>query len=66
MAAGGTSIGIKGMMVAAKTITLTAVDLYLNPSITEKAEKELQKKIGNNEPYEALIGNRKPPLDYRK
>jgi aminobenzoyl-glutamate utilization protein B len=66
VAAGGTSIGIKGMMVAAKTITLTAVDLYLNPSITEKAEKELQKKIGNNEPYEALIGNRKPPLDYRK
>ena len=44
VAAGGMSIGTKGMMVAAKTLTLTAIDIYENPEITGKAFEELKKK----------------------
>ena len=66
VAAGGMTIGHKGMMVAAKTMTLTAIDIYKNPSVTEKAKQELVKKRGENFVYESLLGDRKPPLDYRK
>ena len=66
VAAGGTSIGFKGMMVAAKTLALTAVDLYNSPVVIEGAWKELRKKTGENFKYEALLGDRPPALDYRK
>jgi aminobenzoyl-glutamate utilization protein B len=66
VAAGGTSIGTKGMIVAAKTLALTAYDIFKNPAIVEEATKELAKKRGENFKYEALLGDRKPPLDYRK
>lgn len=66
VAAGGTSIGTKGMMIAAKTMALAATDLYSNPVIIEDAKKEFLKKRGVNFKYEALIGDRKPALDYRK
>lgn len=65
VAAGGTSIGKKGMILAAKVLALTAADIYQNPSITEKAKVELLEKRGSDFIYEALIGNREPPLDYR-
>ncbi len=66
VAAGGTTIGKKGMMVAAKTLTLTAMDIFKDPSITDKAMAELNRRRGPNFTYEALTGDRKPPLDYRK
>lgn len=66
VAAGGTSIGSKGMIVAAKTMALTAIDLYNSPLVIEQALKELKKKRGENFVYEALVGDRKPALDYRK
>ena len=66
VAAGGTSIGTKGMLVAAKTLSLTALDLFTNPELTEKAKLELYQKRGEGFNYESLLGDRKPPLDYRK
>jgi aminobenzoyl-glutamate utilization protein B len=66
VAAGGTDIGNKGMMVAAKTIALTAIDLFLNPSIILKAKEELNQKRGIDFKYTPLLGDRKPALDYRK
>ncbi len=66
VAAGGMSIGYKGMIVAAKTMALTAIDLYNSPSTLEECWKELRKRTGENFKYEALIGDRKPALDYRK
>lgn len=66
VAAGGTGIGTKGMLVAAKSIALTAYDLFNNPDIIQEAEKELQERIGADFEYKALLGSRKPPLDYRK
>ncbi|MBL7847057.1 MAG: amidohydrolase [Cyclobacteriaceae bacterium] len=66
VAAGGTTIGSKGMMIAAKTMALAAVDLYTTPATIEEAWKEFRRKRGENFVYEALIGDRKPALDYRK
>jgi aminobenzoyl-glutamate utilization protein B len=65
VAAGGTSIGHKGMMVAAKTLTLTAIDIFKDPSLAEKAKKELNERRGKNFEYKPLLGDREPPLDYR-
>lgn len=66
VAAGGTSIGTKGMMVAAKTIALTAIDIFQNTGLIDKAKQELESRRGVDFKYQALIGNRNPPLDYRK
>lgn len=66
VAAGGTTIGQKGMMVAAKTLTLTAIDIFKDPSVTDKAMEELNRRRGDDFKYEALTGDREPPLDYRK
>ncbi len=65
VAAGGMSIGTKGMMVAAKTLTLTGIDLFLAPELCDKAKEELERRRGADFKYEALLGDRKPPLDYR-
>ncbi len=66
VAAGGTTIGSKGMMVAAKTLALTAIDMFSNQATIDQAWTEFKKKRGENFKYEALIGDRKPALDYRK
>jgi aminobenzoyl-glutamate utilization protein B len=66
VAAGGTSIGAKGMMVAAKTMTLTAIDLFLDPSHIRKAREEFARKRGASFVYKSRLGRDKPMLDYRK
>jgi aminobenzoyl-glutamate utilization protein B len=38
----GTSIGEKGMMVAAKALAATAIDLYTSPSLIEKARADFK------------------------
>jgi aminobenzoyl-glutamate utilization protein B len=63
-ACGGMEIGFKGMMVAAKTMTLTAIDCYLNPALVTQAKLEFKKGKGDYQ-YQALLGDRKPALNYR-
>ena len=65
VAAGGTGIGLKGMIVAAKTLALTGVDLFTNPTLIANAKAELLQRRGPDFKYECLVGTRKPPLDYR-
>jgi aminobenzoyl-glutamate utilization protein B len=65
VACGGTDIGIKGMMVAAKTLALTGIDLLNDGSQIQKAKDDYQRRVGPDFKYSALIGNRKPALDYR-
>jgi aminobenzoyl-glutamate utilization protein B len=60
------SIGIKGLQVAAKTMALTATDLYSDPELLVRAKKEFQQQRGEDFVYEPLLGDREPPLDYRK
>lgn len=66
VAAGGTTIGPKGMLVAAKTLTLSAMDLFTHPEVLVKAKNELEERRGKDFKYESLIGDREPPLDYMK
>lgn len=66
VAAGGTTIGSRGMLVAAKTMAGSVIDAFSNPTVIEEAWKELKRRTGDNFVYEALIGDRKPALDYRK
>ena len=65
IAAGGTSIGTKGMRVASKTLALMARDLMLDPGLIGASRLELQRRRGLNFQYEALLGDRAPPLKYR-
>jgi len=66
VAAGGTSIGKKGMMVAAKTLTATVIDLFNNQQLIMKAKAEFNNRRGVNFIYKPLLGNRPPALNYRK
>jgi aminobenzoyl-glutamate utilization protein B len=66
VAAGGTTIGVKGMLVAAKTIALTAVDLFTTPALIEEAKAGYKKQLPSGWTYRPLLGDRTPPLDYRK
>jgi aminobenzoyl-glutamate utilization protein B len=66
VAAGGTSIGEKGMMVAAKTLTATVIDLFNNQQLIMKAKAEFNNRRGVNFIYKPLLGNRPPALNYRK
>jgi aminobenzoyl-glutamate utilization protein B len=65
-AAGGMSIGLKGMVVAAKTLALAVGQLYTDPDQISAAKAEFNKSRGTDFVYKTLIGDRPPPLDYRK
>ncbi|UWX53982.1 amidohydrolase [Maribacter litopenaei] len=65
VAAGGTSIGKKGMMVAAKALTLTAIDIFSDKKLVESAKTEFKEKRGADFKYIPLLGDREPALDYR-
>jgi aminobenzoyl-glutamate utilization protein B len=64
-AASGMSIGFKGAQVAAKTLTLAAIELYENEALRAAANAEFDERRGADFHYEALLGDRPPPLDYR-
>ncbi len=66
IAAGGTSIGNKGMSVAAKTLAMTAVDLFTKPDLVAAAKNEHERRRGPDFEYVPLLGDRDPPLDYRR
>ena len=65
VAAGGTSIGVKGMIIAAKTIALTGMQLLDDPQAIKIAKKEFLKNRGFDFKYIPLLGDRKPALNYR-
>lgn len=66
VAAGGTSIGTKGMIVAAKSMALTAIDLFSDPAHIVQARAEFEKRRGPDFKYSTRLADRKPALDYRK
>jgi aminobenzoyl-glutamate utilization protein B len=65
VACGGTGIGAKGMMVAAKAMALTAADLFNGPAHLEAARADFDRRRGGVT-YRPRIGEREPALDYRK
>jgi aminobenzoyl-glutamate utilization protein B len=66
VAAGGTGIGHKGMLLAAKSMALTAITLFEDPAIVKTAQEEWLQQRGEDFDYQPLLGDRLPPLDYRR
>lgn len=64
VACSGQEIGSKGLMVAAKTMALTGIDLFSDAGLRAKAQAELRQQVGSYE-YKPLLGDRKPALNYR-
>ncbi len=65
VAAGGMSIGWKGMQNAAQVLALTAIDLFERPDLVAEAKAEFLRRKPEGYEYRALLGDRDPPLDYR-
>ena len=42
------------------------MDIFNDPEIAVRAERELKERQGPEFIYEALLGDREAPLDYRK
>tara|TARA_B100000745_G_scaffold288846_1_gene226563 strand:- start:1102 stop:1266 length:165 start_codon:yes stop_codon:yes gene_type:complete len=54
------------MMLAAKVIALTGDELFRDRGLIRSARAEFIKNRGLDFDYQALLGDRQPPLDYRK
>ncbi len=65
-AAGGMSIGYKGMHVASHTLALMGQELFTQPALIEKARAEFEKRRGPDYQYRPMLGDRAPALDYRR
>jgi aminobenzoyl-glutamate utilization protein B len=63
VACGGTSIGAKGMMVAAKTMTLLGIDLLTQKDLIPAATEEFKKDRGADFEYKPMFGGRQPALN---
>ena len=64
-ACSGHSIGRKGMVVAAKTLALSAVDLMQDAKLIEAARADLNKRRAGHDYRSRIPANQKPPLNYR-
>ena len=51
-------------MVAAKTLAFTTIALFTTPALIQKAKEEFIQTKGDYQ-YKALLGDRKPALNYR-
>jgi len=65
VAASGTSIGRKGMQLAARTMSATAWDLFHQPETLAAAKAELTRRLSGRKYDSLLLPGQKPPLDYR-
>lgn len=65
VACGGTTIGKKGMQLAAKTLAATAYDLYADPKLVDAAKAEFAAKMTGRKYQPLLDKDQAPPLDYR-
>ena len=64
-AVAGSTIGTKSLINVAKTMYLTAVQLYNSPEDVEAVRQEYEAARGKDYKFEPLMGWRKPPFDYR-
>ncbi len=64
-ACSGTSIGRKGMVNAAKTLALSAVDLFNDPKLIETAKADFNKRRAGHEYKSRIPMSQKAPLNYR-
>jgi aminobenzoyl-glutamate utilization protein B len=65
VAAGGTSIGTKGLLNASKVFALTAIDLFSDPTLLEPIKTDFNKSRGKDFKYTPIVPDKGPELDYR-
>jgi aminobenzoyl-glutamate utilization protein B len=65
-ACAGTTIGRKGMLVAARTLALAGVELFENPAEVQAAKDAYQKRLAGRRWTTRISPESKPPLDYWK
>ncbi|EGF95170.1 Aminobenzoyl-glutamate utilization protein B [Brevundimonas diminuta] len=63
--AAGSTIGLKGAHLAAKTLALTTAELFQSPETIQAAKAEFERRRGPDFQYRALLGDRAPALNYR-
>jgi aminobenzoyl-glutamate utilization protein B len=64
-ACAGMSIGRKGMVVAAKSLVLTGMDLFTDPAQVAAAKASFEKRRAGFEYRSRIPDAMKPPLNYR-
>ena len=65
VAAGGTTIGRKGMILAARVLAATAWDLFQSEEVLRAAKAELHRRLAGRSYQTLLDPDQPPPLDYR-
>ncbi len=66
VAQAGMSIGHKGMLHAAKILTLSILELFTNPELLAKAKDEFKKRIAKTPYTSPLPEDWHPPIEYIK
>jgi aminobenzoyl-glutamate utilization protein B len=64
-ACAGSSIGRKGMVIAAKTLALSGVDLFHDAKLIEAARADFNGRRSGHEYRSRIPMSQKPPLNYR-
>lgn len=64
VACGGMSIGHKGMVYAAKAMSMTMVDFFEDEKLREEIRAEFKERKGDYE-YKGMVPEGPPPLDYK-
>jgi aminobenzoyl-glutamate utilization protein B len=59
------TIGQQGMVVAAKAIALTALDLFTDPALVQAAKDDFKKHLAGKSYYTAIPADQKPLINYR-
>ena len=62
----GTSIGQDGMVIASKTLAITAVELFKSPELVANAKVEFARQMKGKVYETAIPPGQKPLLDYRE
>jgi aminobenzoyl-glutamate utilization protein B len=65
VAAGGTSIGKKGMQLAAKTLATSAWDIFQDAKLIDAAKDEFKRRLDGREYKSLMEKGQLPPLEYR-
>ena len=63
-ACAGSTIGRKGMLVAARTLALAGVELFDNPAEVKAAHDAFEKRLAGRTWTTKIAQDAKPPLDY--
>ena len=64
-ACAGTTIGQRGMLVAAKALAVTGADLFANPQLVRDAKQDFVRKMAGKTYKSEIPAAHKPPIDYR-